>query len=289
MKMMAGFADIPDHRQACSGQNANTLKRKDKDICIYYQDTRPNVWDALRKDLQDEYTISVSIKTDCLCLQLTPTEGRDDIKGIANCLSKTIAGAVQRLTMERMISRIQTIDSTDTLKILVLLCMARAAQKGFSLTDRTYVKTIELRIVECLETHRHIHLEGFLTFRMRDYLNGWQTCVEDVLQYINTKSEYNAYMEVLRRFYRMQPCRCQRAVVEDMLGGGYLVNADGCAIRVHGRNINSQKQTPEEELMHILLQLAPARIEIHLMRNAYQMAVINTLLLVFGVAVELCE
>ncbi len=287
MKKLAGLADIPEHTRGHIGQTANALKKRKKDICIYYQDTKPNVWDALKKGLQDEYTLSVSIKTDCLCLQLTPKAGKDDIVHIARCLSNMIAGTVQRVTMEKMITRVQPVDSKDTLEILVMLCMARAAQKGFSQADHIYVKTIERRIIDCLKTHRRMHLEGFMTFRMRDFVNGWAVCVDDVLQYVSAKTEYNAYMEILRRFYRAQPCRCQHAVVQDMLDGGYVISADDCVIRISRHNTHRHMQTAEEELIHVLLQLAPARIEIQLMRNTQQMPVINALQLVFGPTVEI--
>lgn len=265
------------------------MKKREKDICIYYQDTRPNVWETLKKGLDTAYSLSVSIKPDCLCLQLTPIAGREDLTMIARCLTQLIVGPIQRLTMENLITCNQSMDTQDALDILVMLCMARAAQKGYSQSDRTYIKTIERRIVDCLKMHRNMHLEGFLTFRMRDMMGGWASCVEDVLQYVNAKSEYNAYMEVLRQFYRAQPCRCKRAVVRDTMGGGYLITADGHTIRIINDEANPRIQTPEEELMYMLLHLAPACIEINMMRSTHRMVVVNTLRLVFGAAVQECQ
>ncbi len=284
--MLAGFEDIPEHTLSDSGNTASALRKKEKDICITYQDTKPSVWAALKKSLQDEYSLSVSIQMDCLCLQLTPKMGKEDIPEIAHALAETIAGVVQRLTMERMIRHVRMGECSESVDILVMLAMARAAQKGYSLSDETYVGNIQRRIYDCIKTHRTFNLEGFLTFRMRDYLNGWAVCVDDVLQYVTAKAEYNAYMDILKQFYKTQPCRCQNAVVFENSGGGYVIRADGRDVRIFWR-APLRMQTAEEELMHILLQLAPAHIEVRLIPEAHKMAVIQTLQLVFGSVVEI--
>ena len=269
----------------CLGHTASALKKKEKDILIYYQDTRPNVWDALKRGLANAYSLCVSIQSDCLCLQLTPMQDKEDVECISHCLAEMMAGSVQRVTMERMIRHVQHVENKQTLDILVMLCMARAAQKGYCQTDPTYISTIERRIYDCIQTHRSLHIEGFLTFRMRDFLNGWAVCVDDVLQYVTAKAEYNAYMDILRRFYKSQPCRCQNAIVLENLGGGYVIRADGRDVRICWR-AQQRIQTLEEELMHVLLQLAPAHIEVRLLPEANRIAVIQTLQLVFGSVVE---
>jgi hypothetical protein len=123
---------------------------------------------------------------------------------------------------------------------------------------------------------------------MQDYTGILYQCVEEVLEYVTAKAEYNVYMDVLRQFYRAQPCRCQRAVVYESMGG-YVICADGQNIRVEQRTAQRGMYTPEEELMHLLLQLAPARIDVNLVRDSRQTAIANALLMVFGQVVNINE
>jgi hypothetical protein len=285
---LAPHEDIPEHRAWRGGKTAIALKKREKDIIIYYRDTRPNVWEALKRDLQDDYVLSVSIAWDSICLQLSPRTSKECVDRISRSLAQMMADAIQRITVEKMICSIQSIQSRETLDMLVMLCMARAAQKGYSRANAGYVEAIEKRIEDCLTAHRRIHLDGFMTFRMRDYTSCWKQCVEDVMEVVCEQAEYDAYMDILRRFYRAQPCRCQNAVVYET-ATGYAILADGRPIRIARHDLLRNMQSPEETLMHLLLQLAPAHIEVNLFTEPQQRTVISALLLVFGAVVDIRE
>lgn len=130
-------------------------------------------------------------------------------------------------------------------------------------------------------------LEGFMRFRMKDYLDTWATelssCVTDYVR----KKEYAEFVEILRLFINVRIPRTRKVHIGVDENGKYiLLDEKRCVLRCSfvGKNVNE-----DDALLSVLVNVAPLRIVVHKKDLFSDKRILETIKDVFGQRVEFSE
>ena len=132
-----------------------------------------------------------------------------------------------------------------------------------------------------------IILEGFMRFRMKDYLGTWATelssCVNDYVR----KKEYAEFVEILRLFINVRIPRTRQVHIGVDAEGKYiLLDEKLCVLRcsITGKHINK-----DDALLSVLVNVAPLRIVVHRKELFSDTRILETIKDIFGQRVEFTE
>lgn len=280
MGMVTEIAVLP----VCAfGHTAITVKESAFDeIHILWQEDGYPLVQTLNGLLADTMALTICQRKQWNCLILESRDGAVEIESVALALAKVMAGTVQPHMIARMIAHVLPQLSAQEQRTLCVLSTARAGQKGMSENDGVYLATLQRRIAECLSLQGELHIEGFVSFRMRDFVDSWAQCVEEVARYAVARYEYGAYVELLQAFLQRQRNRVKCATVRQIASGGYWVESEQGrqCIRPHAG------QSCEEALLCTLLLLAPETVHLYCAEKLTHSAVMETILRLFENAVE---
>ncbi|MDD5017243.1 MAG: putative sporulation protein YtxC [Eubacteriales bacterium] len=132
-----------------------------------------------------------------------------------------------------------------------------------------------------------IILEGFMRFRMKDYLDLWERelciCVEDYLR----KKEYTEFVEILRLFVKIRIPRVRKVHIYVDRDGEYMLFDERLSMlkcKFMGPNIDR-----DDALLSALVNIAPASIVVHNKEKVFDARILETIQDVFGQRVEFSE
>ncbi|MEX0974271.1 MAG: putative sporulation protein YtxC [Bacillota bacterium] len=135
-----------------------------------------------------------------------------DIKdAVASGLSHVIIDEYERVLVERLIDDNYAYLSSRDREVLrrkvTLRLNGREGRSGGrgGLSDRSRRKSrVWAKLAEYLERENEIVLEGFITFRLKDYLEDLFDVVEKVAEDYLTEREYHEFLKLLRHFMTRQ-------------------------------------------------------------------------------------
>ena len=132
-----------------------------------------------------------------------------------------------------------------------------------------------------------IILEGFMRFRMKDYLDNWErelcVCIEDYLR----KKEYAEFVEILRLFVKIRIPRVRKVHICVDPDGEYKLLDDRMSLlkfKFIGSNIDK-----DDALLSALVNIAPASIVVHNRDKFFDDHILETIQDVFEQRVEFSE
>lgn len=132
-----------------------------------------------------------------------------------------------------------------------------------------------------------IILEGFMRFRMKDYLDIWEkelACsVEDYIR----RKEYAEFVEILRLFIKIRIPRARKVHICVGGDGDYLLLDERLCLlkcRFIGTNIDK-----DDALLSALVNIAPQSIIVHNKDRFWDSRILETIKDVFGQRVEFSE
>lgn len=132
-----------------------------------------------------------------------------------------------------------------------------------------------------------VMLEGFMRFRMKDYLEAWDNelafCVEDYIK----KREYAEFVEILRLFVKIRIPRVRQVHLCVDGNGEYMLLDDRLCLlqcRVSEGSIDR-----DDALLSTLVNMAPLSIIVHNKDRFFDERIIETIKDVFGLRVEFSE
>ncbi len=132
-----------------------------------------------------------------------------------------------------------------------------------------------------------VMLEGFMRFRMKDYLESWEKelalCVEEYIK----KREYAEFVEILRLFVRIRIPRVRQVHICVDGDGEYMLLDDRLCLlkcRFSGERIDK-----DDALLSALVNMAPLSIVVHNKDRFWDERIIETIKDVFGKRVEFSE
>ena len=280
MGIVTEIAVVP----ACAfGHTASTVRENRFDeIHILWQEDGYPLIQTLRALVEDTMALTICQRKQWSCVILESRSGPVDVQAASLALAKLVAGTVQPHMIARMIAHVLPKLSAEEQHTLCVLSSGRAGQKGMSESDGVYLAALQRRIVECLSVQGELHIEGFVSFRMREFVASWAQCVEEVARYAVARYEYGAYVELLQAFLQQQRSRVKCATVRQIQGGGYWVESELGKQRIRPHT----GQSCEEELLCALLLLAPEKVHVYCRTQLAHSGVMETILRLFENAVE---
>ena len=148
---------------------------------------------------------------------------------------------------------------------------------------------VKQRLAEMLQQNEAntIILEGFMRFRMKDYLETWEKelswCVEDHIR----KKEYAEFVEILRLFVKIRIPRVRQVhLCVDGDGEYVLLDERLCLLQSRFSGARSDK---DDALLSALVNIAPLSIVVHNRDRFFDARIIETIKDVFGTRVEFSE
>ena len=148
---------------------------------------------------------------------------------------------------------------------------------------------VRQRLIETLKQNGtdNVVLEGFMRFRMKDYLTAWESelnwCVQDHIR----KKEYAEFVEILRLFVKIRIPRVKQVhICIDGEGEYVLLDERLCLLqsRFSGGRIDK-----DDALLSALVNIAPLSIVVHNRERFFDGRIIETIKDVFGARVEFSE
>ncbi len=138
-------------------------------------------------------------------------------------------------------------------------------------------------------------LEGFVTFRLREYLDELEDAVDRAVDEFLMEREYREFIRLLKYFVDVQEPRIDHVHVLLRHGGSFkLVDDDGGAIRSESLEefvveMVDSEVNYEDLLISALITLAPRSLTVHYQTSSERDESLETIMGVFGDRVRLCE
>lgn len=150
------------------------------------------------------------------------------------------------------------------------------------------------RVLTYLEENDYLNLEGFVNFRLTEYLDTLEGAVEKAIDEYLVDKEYKEFIGLLRYFVETQEPRVEQVHVFLKSAGVFqLYDSQDRVIKsdsLHGFTVEiSQNDVNYEDiLISALITVAPRRIILHLLDLEGLRSTVGTLQSVFGERLEIC-
>lgn len=132
-----------------------------------------------------------------------------------------------------------------------------------------------------------IILEGFMRFRMKDYLDAWEKELAGSVEDYIRRKEYAEFVEILRLFIKIRIPRARKVHICVGGDGDYLLLDERLCLlkcRFIGTNIDK-----DDALLSTLVNIAPQSIIVHNKDRFWDSRILETIKDVFGQRVEFSE
>lgn len=223
---------------------------------------------------------------------------RSALSQVADMLADYILKSYEKDILEKLIHRICTgLPKCDTDEIGRIACY-----RLYSKTDGRKVSTVDLRrklisrcITEYLKNSESLTLEGFVTFRLGEYVKRLETEVERAIRQYFIERQYEEYISLLTAFVKMQSPRVPELHVFVMTDGSYRVQGSSPfeipedVSMGFGMEKDQSIIRDDDFMIGFLLTCAPVRIFIHNADKFRNRELLNTIRIVFNDCVLLSE
>ncbi len=153
---------------------------------------------------------------------------------------------------------------------------------------------IKNSISNYLKTENLIILDGFINFRLSEYMKELYLMVDKAVDDFITQKEYNEFIKLLRYFVEIQDCKVEivHIVINNnneyilLDGNKSLIKFEGfedTSLEIEGKIIND-----DDFLISSLITIAPKRIVIHCINGFRNKELFKTIQGVFQNRIELC-
>jgi len=174
---------------------------------------------------------------------------------------------------------------------LKMLSSNSIVEPNFNFVSRR--NTVLTKIIDYLDTHHELVVEGFINFRLKDYREQLVDIVDRAVDDFMMELEYQEFISVLRYFVDVQEPRIDEVHVVIGSGGTYKV------LDSFGKTINNQylenfatqcgsEINYEDLLITALITLAPYTIMLHNANQDVTPSVLETIKSVFDGRVIMC-
>ncbi len=154
---------------------------------------------------------------------------------------------------------------------------------------------IRLKVLDYLERHKKLIIEGFINFRLKEYQGNLENVVNSAVDEFLMEKEYLEFIRLLKYFVEIQEPRVQKVQIVFKQNGKFLLLdevdepikhecLDGLVVDLLENEINY-----EDLLISALITLAPRELLIHKEANGETGEAIKTIENVFGSRVVNCS
>lgn len=153
---------------------------------------------------------------------------------------------------------------------------------------------IYLLVDEFLQENDKINIEGFVNFRLRDFIRELSEVTDRAVDEFMMQKEYNEFIGLLRYFVELQDSKINVLnIVIDEKGKFKLYDinnkpVDGEFINDVSIEVGDGDISDEDILISTLITIAPHEINIHSVNNLKNKEILETIKKVFYEKVEIC-
>ncbi len=150
------------------------------------------------------------------------------------------------------------------------------------------------KVLDYLHTSSHITIEGFIRFRLQDYIQELRAAVEKAVDDFMLEREYKEFIRLLKYFVEIQEPRMEKVQVIVQASGVFKLldqsgknissdYLDGFIVELGDSEINY-----EDLLISALITIAPNQIVLHFAEHFKALKTIDTIRSVFGNRIAYC-
>ena len=208
---------------------------------------------------------------------------------IAASLADWIVGVRQADLLARLIGQRYTSFGREEQSRILALAQARLASGTDGPAGRR--AQVRRRLADYLEHHQSVVLDGFVTFRLKDYMDDLAGAVDQAVEDFVLEREYREFLELLRYVVESRADRPARVHCFLQPDGVFSLEDDsGSGLGPPDTDVVDQRGVGMEDfLVSALVTLAPRRVELHLPGGgALSGDALTTLDEVFAGAVGVC-
>lgn len=155
-------------------------------------------------------------------------------------------------------------------------------------------KCILMALYECLTEDRKLYLEGFISFRLKEYELLLHNLIKKLVDDYNTKKEYEEFIDLLKYFVEIQSPRPNLLHITVEKNGEYLIADEKgtditakCMTEFTGDTAMMTESDYDDILISVLITAAPQKVVVHNAENITNRDLFLTIKKVFG-DVEYC-
>lgn len=166
------------------------------------------------------------------------------------------------------------------------------ATRGAGISRRARVLA---RLQEYLDAHNNLILDGFVTFRLKDYMEELEETVDRAVDEYLLEREFEEFVHLLRHFVESQEPRVDTVHVVRLASGSFqILGVDGSVLRAdaltgHAPGAPGPEIDGDDVLISALVTMAPRTIHLHrLSERADLKDAVETLRRVFPARLREC-
>jgi putative sporulation protein YtxC len=213
---------------------------------------------------------------------------KESLNHIVNIITDTIMEDFQIIVVEKIIhDEYFYFEKDEKKKILfdaLRIIWGNQDGQGEYLALQEWRNKIMKRVSDHLKHHSEIVIDGFIRFRLKDFIEeGVERAVDDML----IEKEYNEFIKLLRYFVEIQEPKVEEVHVliqpnkkYVLLDSSYRI-IDNELMEDLAKEITDKDISYDDLLISSLITIAPNRITIHNGDNAKNTEIINTINNVF--------
>jgi putative sporulation protein YtxC len=151
------------------------------------------------------------------------------------------------------------------------------------------------RLIEYFEGSDELILKGFVTFRLKDYINELEEVVDRAVDDYLTEREYKEFIRLLKYFVEIQEPKFDTVHILAEYSGKYSLldnnenEITNECIRDFVNEVNEGEINYDDLLVSSLITLAPKKIIIHNMGQIGNKELLETIKSIFPNKISVCE
>ncbi len=219
---------------------------------------------------------------------------------IANVIADYIINYKEEKSLEKIIQQqYYYFNPQERKKILDLSIKALNEKEGFYLSTSLYKISKKVRIIEELvdymENHNELIIDGFIRFRLKYYMEDLRDAVDAGVEDYLMEKEYNEFIRLLQYFVDIQEPKIQtmHILIDEnhrysLLDTNYNYIQNEYLEELATEFLDGEIKY-EDLLISSLITIAPTRIYIHHMDDAGNKEIMDTIQKVFNDRVIICR
>ncbi|SKA83669.1 putative sporulation protein YtxC [Clostridium sp. USBA 49] len=160
---------------------------------------------------------------------------------------------------------------------------------------RNRKNSIIQKITDCIEENKEININGFIRFRMKEFINDLESIIDKVVENYMVEKEYSEFIKLLKYFVDLQESKIEKINIIIEGNENYILQ-DGFGndiMDILFSDLSDDKFSGaisiDDMLISALITNAPKNIIIHGKENCSNKEILDTITSVFGDRVKFCD
>lgn len=227
-------------------------------------------------------------------------KGRENLETIksyiANCLAEVIVDEWEARIIRKVIRHNYYYYNEDEKQHILSKAKEILNPVGFGSYQRLQRKEkVMQKILEYLNLHKELILEGFINFRLKDYQEELEQIVNSAVDEFLLEKEYLEFIRLLKYFVDIQEPKIKQTKIIFRSNGKFeLLDSENQPVQhecLQGLllDLKENEINYDDLLISALITLAPEEVELHIEEGVTTGDTIKTIENVFGKRVTKCE